>query len=271
MNEIVYLLDESACQTMFFNGIIDILNKSLSGYSIIITVDYKSLPVTQYKKIVILVCEEEEKNIGKLYSPYTDVLAVFRFYGIEWGYDNEYVFPIPIGYNCRSNGKLMIKMYPEKRISERKYDIFYSGQSFPWRKELEGRLKELRTQFNVFSQVNPAFRMGLDIDDYYKHLGDSKICVVPNGASVDMFRYSEACGSGCVVITTPKSDLWYYRNAPVFYLDDWGKLTKEFLDDVLNKDLDVVQNNTLKYYKEYLSEEAIANYIIKNIQNERGS
>lgn len=265
MNEIINLLDNFACQIMFFNGIIDVLNKSIFGYSIIITVDYKSLPITQYKKIVILVCEEGNKDAGKLYATYPDVLAVFRFYGIEWGYDNKYIFPIPIGYNCQSNGKLMNRMYPEKKISEREYDIFYSGQSFPWRKELERRLEKLKTSFNVFSQTNPAFRTGLDIDDYYKLLGDSKICVVPDGASVDTFRYSEACGSGCVVITTTKKDLWYYHDAPVFFIDNWNELTESFILGILEGNLNAIHEKTLKYYNDYLSEEAVAIYIVKHI------
>jgi hypothetical protein len=154
-------------------------------------------------------------------------------------------------------------MYPEKKISGRKYDIFYSGQTLAGRIELVEKLELLRVSFNVFSQVNPAFRTGLTIDEYYRCLGDSKICVVPDGTSTDTFRYVEACGSGCAIITTHKPDLWYYRNAPVVYINNWGELTKDLLCDVLCRDLDTLQSNTLKYYNEYLSEEAVANYIIK--------
>lgn len=264
MNEVIFLLEkDNACQTNYFDGIITILNQRISDYSIIITADYKSLPATQYKKIVILVAEDGEKFGLRPYTTYPDVLAVFRFYSFEWGYDNEYVFPIPIGYNCRTDGHTMIRMYPEKKMSEREYDIFYSGQVLPWREELARKLEELRMSFNIFSQVNPTFRTGLDIDDYYRCLGNSKICVVPDGASTDTFRYVEACGSGCAIITTHKPDLWYYCNAPIFYVNNWGELTKEFAANILNKNLDVIQNNIIKYYNEYLSEETVANYILR--------
>jgi hypothetical protein len=263
MNEVIFLLEkDNACQTNYFDGIVNILNQHISDYSIIITADFKYLPTSLYKKIVILAAEDGMRD-KMPYIDYHDVVAVFRFYGFEWGYDNEYVFPIPIGYNCRTDGYAMVRMYPEKKLSERKYDIFYSGQSFPWRNELVRRLEELGATFNIYSQVNPAFRTGLNIDDYYKCLGDAKICVIPDGASTDTFRYVEACGSGCAIITTYKPYLWYYLNAPVVYINNWGELTKSLLEDVLHRDLVTMQNNILKYYNECLSEEAVANYMLK--------
>jgi hypothetical protein len=250
---------------MFFDGIMAVLNESLSGYSIIMTIDYKNLPETQFPKIVLLVCEDGDNN-KMPYSDRTDVVAVFRYYAAEWGFDNKKVFPIPIGYNCRSNGKMMQRMYPEKPISERKWDIFYSGQSLPGRVELVKILDTLKSSFNVFSQVTPMFRLGLDIDDYYRALGDSKICVVPDGTSQDTFRYSEAVGSGCIVITTTKPDLWYYKDAAVLFLKDWSLLTEKGVRGLLDNILDVPKEEILEYYNRCLSERAVANYIIKTIQ-----
>lgn len=271
MNEIIYhnLDYGNLCQSMYLDAIIDILNKHISDYSIVITIDFNSLPQTKYRKIVFLICEAGARGVMP-YTSYSDVVAVFRFYGVEWGYDNKYVFPIPVGYNCISNETRMNRMYPEKKIAERKYDIFYSGWTLSERKVLVNKLEELSTSFNVFSRSNTAFRSGLDIDDYYRCLGDSKICVVPrgnpNGISADTFRYSEACGSGCIIFTTPHPDFWYCHNAPVFYVNNWGELTKEYMDNIMNKDLDAIQNDTLRYYRECLSEEAVANYVLKNIK-----
>jgi hypothetical protein len=267
MNEVIFLLEENnACEFNYTYGIINILNKYISDYSIIVTADFMSLPPTKYKKIVILAGELSYNTGTDIYTSYSDVVAVFRFYCASWHYDNKRIFPIHCGYNRTSNGTFMVKMYPEKKISERKYDLFYSGQKLDHRKVLVGRLDELKNSFNVFSQVNPMFRLGLDIDDYYKFLGDSKICVVPDGTSVDTYRFTEACGSGCAVITTPKPDLWYYHNAPVFYVNNWDELTKEFINEVLSWDLDNIQISTLKYYNDCLSEEAVAKYILTTLQ-----
>lgn len=266
MNEVIFLLEkENACQSKYFEGIVEILNKFISGYSIIMTANYKTLPDTKFKKVVLLACEDGEESVMP-YRNRNDIIAVFRYYAQEWGYDNRRVFPIPIGYNCRSDGHFMERMYPEKKISEREYDIFYSGQILPNRKKLVSRLEDLKDSFNVFLQSNNAFRTGMPIGEYYKHLGDSKICVAPAGTSEDTFRYNEAMGSGCIVITTTKPQFWYYHKAPVLFIEDWNSLTKEFISDILNKDLDALQKDIKEYYNRCLSEEAVAMYIIKTIK-----
>jgi len=271
MNEIIYYMvdRDNLCETNYFNGITDVLNNYLTEYSIVVTANYNTLPVTKYKKIVILGGDEGGVAGLNLYSQYPDVVVVFRFYNTIERYDNKYIFPIPIGYNCRSNGEIMVKMYPEKKISDRKYDVFYSGQVLEWRKPLVDALEQLSKTFNIYSQPTSGFRQGLCIDDYYKTMGDTKICVCPDGTAVDTFRFVEACGSGCVVITTLKPDLWYYHNAPVYYINSWGELTRQFLENILTSDLDTLQTNINKYYTECLSEEAVANYIIETIRSKQ--
>lgn len=273
MNEVVfYKVDRNnICETRYFDGIAKALDGLLSGYSIIFTGDYETLPNTAHKKIVILGGEERGVAEPRPYAQYKDVVAVFRFYGVDGRCDNKYIFPIPCGYNCISNEKNMVRMYPEKKISEREIDIFYSGQLLNCRKELMASLERLRDNFYVFSQSTPAFRRGLDIDDYYQTLGNTKICVAPTGASIDTFRLVEACGSGCIVITTPKPNLWYYKDAPIFYVEDWTKLTKEFVYNILQQDLNALQIRMLNYYRQCLSEEAVASYIAVNtLRNETG-
>jgi hypothetical protein len=157
-------------------------------------------------------------------------------------------------------------MYPEKKLAERKFDVFYSGQVLECRKELVNRLSVLSGSFNVYSQSNPAFRQGLDIDDYYRIMGESKICVVPDGASVDTFRFTEAIRSGCLVITTNKPDLWYYKDATVVFLEDWSLLSEKGIRGLLSENLDEHQPEIFEYYNRCLSERAVAEYIIKTVQ-----
>jgi hypothetical protein len=268
MNEVIfYDVDRSnICETNYFDGIIAHLNNHLNEYSIIITADYITLPETKYKKIVFLGGEEGGNAGLRPYAEYPDVVAVFRFYNISGRYDNKYIFPIPPGYNCRSNGTDMVRMYPEKRMEERTIDVFYSGHILNNRKILVLQLEKILPHFNMILQVNPHFRTGMNIDDYYRCLGNTKICVVPDGTSIDTFRFIEACGSGCIILTTPKPNLWYYpSDAPIFFIPNWDCLTKEVIDEILSKDLERLRTRTLEYYKEYLSENAVAEYIIKTI------
>jgi hypothetical protein len=269
MNEVIfYKVDrDNLCETHYFDEIAKGLDGLVTECSIIFTAERDNLPETKYKKIVIL-GGDERCNAGlKPYSQYNDVVAVFRIYNEAGWFDNKYVFPIPCGYNCRSEDTEIKTFYPQKKISERFWDIFYSGQILNCRKDLVKKLAELSIQLRIYMQVNPSFRRGLPIDEYYKRLGGCKICVCPNGSAIDTFRFVEACASGCIIITTPKDDIWYYKDAPVFYIKDWNELTYDFIMNILDSDLDSVQEKTIDYYYNVLSPRAVAEYITETICN----
>jgi len=255
------------CETKYINNIIDILeNKIKEDYTIVVTPNLSVLPNTQYPKIVILTGDEVGR-FGMNPYPNQNVKAVFRIFNVNGRFDNKTIFPIPPGYNWTMHSdktKKMVRMYPEKKLSERKYDIFYSGQDLPWRRPIVKKLNNL-SGFNILSNVNKKFRTGISIDEYYKILGETKISLSPDGTAIDCFRYVESLGSGCIVITTKKDDIWYYRNSPVFFINSWEELSNDMISDILSMDIDNIYEENLKYYKEILSEEAVANYIINCI------
>jgi len=271
IEKIYYEIDEDFwCETKYLNNVVDILiDKLIGDYSIVITPNLRRLPDTQYPKIVILT-GDELGNFGQYHYPEQyNVSIVFRIFNRIGRYDDKYIFPIPIGYNWTMHSdrtKKMTKMYPEKKISERKYDIFYSGQPCNYdRAILVDRLNRFSNNFTILNQTNSSFRTGIDIDDYYKILGDTKIALAPDGTSVDTFRFVEAFGSGCIVISTKKDDLWYYKDSPVFLINSWNELTEELVSHILSLNIDEIYESNLKYYKDKLSEESVANYMIENI------
>ncbi|MCK9417388.1 hypothetical protein M0Q97_12180, partial [Candidatus Dojkabacteria bacterium] len=75
----------------------------------------------------------------------------------------------------------------------------------------------------------------------------------------------EAFGSGCIVITTNKDDIWYYRNSPAFFINSWSELNENLIENILSMNLDKVYEKNLYYYKDSLSEKAVANYIMKRL------
>lgn len=259
------------CETKYLNNIVDILtDKLIDDYSVVITPNLWRLPDTQYPKIVILT-GDEVGNLGL--NPYLrtggdKVVAVFRIFNKIGRFDDKYIFPIPPGYNWTMHSdrtKKMIKMYPEKKLTDRKYDISFIGQQLPWRQTMLSRLNDMSSKFNISYGMNNSFRTGLYIDDYYKLLGDTKIALSPNGTTEDCFRYVEALGSGCIVITTKKDDLWYYKDSPVVFIDSWNELNEDLINNILLKNINKIYDDNLKYYQEKLSEEAVANYMIEKI------
>lgn len=256
------------CETRYLNNVVKILSdKIIEDYSVVISSNLWSLPVTKYPKIVI-VTGDELGNLGLTPYKNQNVVKVFRIFNSKNRFDDKYVFPIPPGYNWTMHSdrtKKMIKMYPEKKLSERKYDISFVGQQLPWRQTMVNNLNSMSDKFNISYGMNNSFRTGLYIDDYYKLLGDTKIVLSPDGTAIDCFRYVEALGSGCIVITTKKEDLWYYTDSPVFFINSWDELNESLISHILSLNIDEIHQNNLKYYNNKLSEEAVANYILEKL------
>lgn len=273
MNEIIFHeIDEDFwCETRYLRNILSILDQKLNGWSFVVTPNLRVLPSTKYPIIVILT-GDEKGELGLNPYPTANVKAIFRIYNNYGRYDNKKIFPIPCGYNWTMHSdrtQKMKRMYPEKKMADRTVDIFYSGQNIPSRQIVVNRIKNLQatTNYNIVCNSYDGFRRGMNIDEYYQMLGNCKISIAPDGTSVDTFRYNESLGSGCVVISTPKEDLWYYKNSPVVVINSWMDLTKELIDSILNSNLDATSQQNLKFYNDCLSEEAVANYIIEKINN----
>ena len=271
---IFFEIDEDFwCETRFLKNVISILEKYIDNYSIVVTPNLKQLPLTKYRKIVILT-GDELGNFGMNPYPNYDVLCVFRIYNHLNRYDDKLIYPIPTGYNWTMHSdrsKKMVEMYPNLKLSDREIDIFYTGQMcIPARYEMITSLDKIKNKFKVLSNITGSFRTGMDIDEYYKILGRTKIALCPDGTSVDTFRYVESFGSGCIVITTNKENIWYYRDSPAFFINSWSELNENLIYTILSKDIDKIYNENLNYYSEKLSEAAVSNYMLQkiNITNE---
>jgi hypothetical protein len=270
MNEVIFyeIEKEKWCEVRYLDAVISYLNKKITNYSIIVTPNQHTLPNTKFAKIIVILTGDELGFFSSQNYNNPNIVKIFRFFNRIGRYDEKFIYPIPPGYNWTMHNdysKQMIKMYPEKKLSERKYDISFLGQPLPCRIELFNILNQLSSKYNVLSSVSPSFRTGVHIDDYYKIMGDTKIALAPDGTSVDTFRYVEAFGSGCVVITTKKDDIWYYRNSPTVFINSWSELNDKLIENILSMDLEELYDKNLKYYKEILSEEAVANYIYINL------
>ena len=105
-----------------------------------------------------------------------------------------------------------------------------------------------------------------DIEDYSKTLMDSKICLAPRGSVADTWRFFEGLKSGCVVITNPLPDEWYYVNAPVIQLEDWDELEEILLPLLKNENrLEEIHLQSLKFWDEVCGEKALGRFLAKAI------
>lgn len=106
-----------------------------------------------------------------------------------------------------------------------------------------------------------------DMEQYAQRLMNSKICLAPRGSVADTWRFFEGLKSGCVVITNPLPDEWYYQGAPAIQLDEWGELEQTVVP--LLKDeprLEELHALALKYWDEVCGEKSLGRFLAKGIQ-----
>jgi hypothetical protein len=199
------------------------------------------------------------------YEPkfYEHLDIVFRFY-LTKNCDYQKIYPINIGYN--STGKKDIRPNPTKKLSERKYDVLFIGNQ-NIRPDFTNPINKIKHLYNI--HFTNGFRQGVPVEEYYTMLSESKICLVPSGYSPETFRYTESFGSGCIVITDSKDDVWYYNDTPAVVVSNWSVVTEQFLNDILSSNIDIMYEKNLKYYKECLSPEANANFILNIIKSKK--
>ena len=199
---------------------------------------------------------------------------VFRTYNHRRLYDNKKIFPIPCGYcgqlQFQNAGKYEHAEEIHKPLSERNYDIIFSGQVAPNRRQALAKVETMKSDFNVLLNITNGFGRGFTIPEYYEKLNDSKISIVPNGAVIpESFRYFESFESGCITISSyPVHDInyrhWYYEKSSAIFIRNWNELSKELIRSLLDRKEELYEKNR-EYYNNSLSSLAVANYIKNNL------
>ena len=175
------------------------------------------------------------------------------------------LFSLPLGF---VDTTLNLESIP---INERKYDLFFSGNLNENRLELF-KVVTAPAWSPIWSKQSyikftDGFRKGLDGAEYSRMLVNSKIVICPFGfRSPETFRHFEAMRAGAIIVSEKLPPLNFYRNSPIIILDDWRHLkdiARQLLSDKEN--LKQRQIETLKWYQNKCSEEAVASQVIDAI------
>jgi len=257
------------CERKFFQKIMEKLYYLDDNYNFIITnYDDNTLPLFQPDKKNIVIYISDEYGIVKTWFNKVDL--IFRTYPRKGNFDYIKIFPIPLGLVMPDFVTYEMEQ-PKKKLSERKYDCFYSGQFSPNRIPFINSIKKSisGSNFNgIFRETN-GFRTEFPIDDYFKIMNETKISFVPLGKVVpESFRYMESFESGCVVITDfpihQNQDIWYYRDSPAIFISNYEQINKRFIENILNN-IDSYYEKNVNYYNNFLSTDAICKYITDTI------
>ncbi len=134
-------------------------------------------------------------------------------------------------------------------------------------------VNKIKDKYKSIIKETGGFNQGFSTKEYYEYLNNTKIALIPDGVSVpESFRYVEAFESNCVAITTypiknKNYNLWYYQNSPAIFLDKWNQLNSNLIDKLLDRDflIECFEKNK-EYYINYLSTQAVANYMLDKIK-----
>jgi hypothetical protein len=96
---------------------------------------------------------------------------------------------------------------------------------------------------------------------------NAKIIPCPRGNFDETYRLLEAAKSGCVIVSEPLPDRWYYRDAPVLQVRHWSDLPAilQALDREPERLRDLAAR-TRRWWDERLSEDAIARYMVQQLR-----
>jgi len=257
------------CERQFFKEVLDKIQSTdilRDSFNFIVTnYDDNTLPLYENGKRNIVIYLSDEYGLVKDWFNKVDV--IFRTYPRSGNFDNRKIFAIPCGLVMPDYVQYKMEQ-PKKKITERKYDYFYSGQQSPNRMEFLSKVEHSTMGRNGIFRHTFNFRTGYTIDEYFQIMNDTKISFVPLGKVIpESFRYMESFESGCVVVTDfPRDDyknIWYYKESPAIFIKDYKDLNEELVSTLLNDDtLEYYYQKGINYYNDFLSTKAVANYII---------
>lgn len=288
------------CEVKYLHNIFTYLRDNLDNFDTFqfyifnLLGNYKkplSKDVKHPKKVLIYISDETGSIPYDLVDSY---FAIFKCY-LPYHVNNTNIFPFPLGYVAE------VPKLPYLEITEREIDVFFSGcltgnrmsiyfcfhpffrhiptvfekyLSFLMQKtgivkfissEIKGKINGLK----YFIKFSKAFKSGLSPDEYAEYLNNSKFVLCPKGfINIETFRHLEALRSGAIVVTQNMPDLYFYRDAPFLIIKNYKDLTITLNKLASNQTLlKEKQRKSIEWYEKYFSEQAVADYMKKQLLN----
>lgn len=164
-------------------------------------------------------------------------------------------------------------------FAERRFDLFFAGslvhgpgraaalksRIMPKGLSREAMLRnvdrlERRSNVAVDVSVTESFEAsaGADAGDYSRALMNSRLALVPRGATTETHRFFQALKYGCIVVTDSIPPIWFYERAPVVRLRHWDELEDQLIPLLARPDrLETLHRQALSWWDSACSEEAV--------------
>jgi hypothetical protein len=174
-----------------------------------------------------------------------------------------------------------------KPFAHRRSDVFFAGSVFhaPGRlARFKGRVMpkglsreamlrnvdRLRRHHDITVDVRitEGFQQSVrsDAADYSGALMDSRMALVPRGATTETHRFFQALKYGCVVVTDSVPPCWFYEQAPIVRLRHWDELEDAVMPLLAQPDrLETLHSQALEWWETACSEEAVGRLMARTI------
>lgn len=259
------------------------------------------LPMPDFKmsgKDVILIMLSDETSMVPPPEVSDKFFAIFKaYYPLDENIRNIVAFPI--GY---SNSASLTRFIPPL---ERQFDVSYAGNflsnrldfyrqfnfwrflpPFPiYHRKLRTIYFKLLTKLRIYRPKmykdtfgksicfwSGGFAKGLSRDQYADIISNTRIALCPMGfKSTECYRLMETMRLGCVMVSDELPPSRWYKDSPIIVVKDWLHISKVINDLVSDPDrlLDL-HNQTLDWWKNVCSDEAVAEYLAGEIRRLEG-
>jgi hypothetical protein len=183
------------------------------------------------------------------------------------------MYELPLGY-------FKLRDINPPPIDQRPVDVFFAGSlavsgwtlsaSVPARKQMAAALAEARAalpQYRIESLLAAGTSgKGLGPEAYTQALASARIALAPRGNFDETFRLFEAAKLGCVIVSEPLPQRWYYQGCPAVSIPKWSALPgvlRGLLNDPTT--LKELSRRGRQWWHSTISEEAVANFIAQRL------
>lgn len=265
---VVNLLPELYMETRSCYEICNILDSKLPEDIKIVIRNWETPNTCQEKHIVLITSAE-----GHTYIPpeiYEDrcIAGFMHYYPKTFAYDASEsalikinkLYPLPLGSMRTFNTPAHVP------CKDKKYDFCFIGQLDQYqRMDFYNAVCSLGG--NSYIYFYNGWNNGFSADHYAEILSQSKIALVPCGsASLDTFRFYEACEAGCVILTLKQNNYEFMQGSPHIEMPSWADV-RAYIDNLLSRPEKLVEisEKTKQFWNTNLGPQAAAQFMLRKL------
>jgi hypothetical protein len=168
---------------------------------------------------------------------------------------------------------------PLRPLAERGSDLFFAGSVV----HAPGRAAQLKARVmpkglareamlrngerlrrhphvSIDVRITEGFQQSASADagEYSRALMDSRLALVPRGATTETHRFFQALKYGCIPVTDCVPPIWFYEQAPMVRLRHWDELEDAVLPLLADRErLETLHRQALAWWETACSEQAV--------------